>query len=617
MVIVGVLAVVVAGRSLANRIGVPAPLLLTVVGAAASPFVHVELNEELVLVGILPPLLYAAALQTSLLDFRSNVRPIGLLSVGLVIFTAVGVGFLLHWIIPGLPLAAGFAIGAVVAPPDAVAASAIGKRVGLPRGLTTILEGESLVNDATALVLLRTSVAAMAGAVSAFQVVGGFIVSAGGGLLVGLAVAWAAKRIRRRVTDPVTDTAISLLTPFIAFAAAEEFHIGSAGASGVLAVVVVGLLMGHVAPVVQTAESRVFTRTIWRTIQSVLEDAVFLLIGLQLWTIVSLVAASSLSTGRIVLGCVATYLAVVLLRPIWVFPVQRVLRKIPGVRTPQAPWQTGVVVSWAGMRGVVTLAAALTLPAETPHREVLLIFALVVTAGTLLLQGATLPWVVRRLGLAAADPAEDVLYEAELLQRSTRAGMDRLERMEHQEGDEPIVQALLERAQARANSAWEHLGDPTAKTPSQRHAELLLEQLRAQREEVLRIRDAGETPHDVVQRVLATMDVEEALVAANLNRGLHEHPEMLTASRPTLCEHLKAARHSPAPHTRRGCEQCLVEGTAWVHLRLCMTCGFVGCCDSSPGRHATLHFQDSGHPVIRSFEIGEGWRWCFIDQQLG
>lgn len=618
ILIVALVVVVVAGGVLARRLGVPAPLLLTVVGAVASPFVHVELGPEVVLIGILPPLLYAAALQTSLLDFRSNARPIGLLSVGLVIFTTLGVGLVVCWLIPDLPLAAGFAIGAVVAPPDAVAATAIGKRVGLPRRLTTILEGESLVNDATSLVLLRTAVIALGAAVTIGEVALGFLVSAGGGIIVGLVVAVIAKRVRRRVTRPVTDVTISLALPYVAFICAEELRVGEFHASGVLAVVVTGLIMGHVAPVVQTAQSRVFERTIWVTVQAVLEDMVFLLIGLQLWRILTDVRNSTLPPGQIALYCVVVLVAVILLRPIWVFPATFLSRLVPRVakQDPAPQWQASTVLSWAGMRGVVTLAAAFTLPAETPHREVLVLFALVVTAGTLLIQGSTLPWLARTLDQTGANPAEDVLAEAALLQRALRAGMAELEECAEVTEEADVVDALRQRSLNRANQAWELLGQRQQVTPSERFGELLLRQLGAERAEVMRARDSGDVPHEVVQSVLRQLDVEESVVTASLDRRLKASAGALDADTSGECEHLRTAHHSPAPATN-GCRGCLELGQEWVHLRLCMQCGEVGCCDSSPGAHASAHFHETGHPVMRSFEIGEGWRWCFVDDQLG
>ena len=281
---------------LARRFGLSAPLVLTVVGVIASylPFVpEVELEPELILVGLLPPLLYAAAIRTSLVDFRRNARPIALLSVGLVVFTTGAIGLLVWWLLP-VPLAAGIALGAVVAPPDAVAATSIARRVGMPRRVVTILEGESLVNDATALVLLRTAVVAIGGSVSAWEVGGAFLLSAVGGAAVGFAVAFVLAKLRRRLTDPVQDTTMSLLTPFVAYLAAEQIE-----GSGVLAVVVAGLLLGHKAPVIQTAASRISERTNWRTVQFLLENTVFLLIGMQASVIIGEVARSDVGVGGV------------------------------------------------------------------------------------------------------------------------------------------------------------------------------------------------------------------------------------------------------------------------------------------------------------------------------
>jgi len=229
--------------ALAGRLGWSAPLMLIAVGVVASylPFVpEVHLHHEVVLLGLLPPLLYATAIQTSLVDFNANRRPILLLSVGLVVFTAAGVGAVVHVLLPGISWPAAFAIGAVVAPPDAVAATAIARKIGLPRRLVTILEGESLLNDATALVALRTAIAATSGSVAFFDVGLDFATAAGGGVLLGLATFIVVAWVRKHVTDTLLDTAISLVTPFAAYILAEEVH-----ASGVLAVVVAGLLLGH------------------------------------------------------------------------------------------------------------------------------------------------------------------------------------------------------------------------------------------------------------------------------------------------------------------------------------------------------------------------------------
>jgi monovalent cation/hydrogen antiporter len=256
--VVFIAATVVGFASLARRIGFPPPVLLLAAGFVASylPYVdNVELTPELVLVGLLPPLLYAAALRTPLIDFRRNRRPIALLSVGLVVFTTAGVAVVAWWLLP-IGWAPAFALGAVVAPPDAVAASAIARRIGVPRRVVTVLEGESLVNDATALVALRTAIAAMAGTVTAWEVGRDFVFAAAGGAAIGIGVALVVGVVRRHIQDDLTDVAVSLLTPWLAYLPAEE-----ADVSGVLAVVVAGLLLGHKAPIIQSATSRILERT--------------------------------------------------------------------------------------------------------------------------------------------------------------------------------------------------------------------------------------------------------------------------------------------------------------------------------------------------------------------
>ena len=332
-------AVVCAGSALGRKLNISVPLLLVLAGVAGSflPFVpHIELNPELVLVGLLPPLLYAAALRTSLFDFGSNRRAIGLLSVGYVIFGTITVGFVVWWLFPEIPLAAAIALGAVVAPPDAVAATAIARKVGMPRRIVTILEGESLVNDATALVCLRAAIAAIAGSVSAAGIAGDFLLAAGGGLVVGLAAAYVLTALRKRIRNVAINTSTSLMAPFVAYLPAEAIH-----ASGVLAVVVTGLVMGTKAPSMPNGAARLSQRSNWNTVQFLLENSVFLLIGLQVRTIIEGVQDDSLGAGRIWAGCAVILLAVLVLRPVWVFPATYLPRLIPAVRRndPAPPWQ--------------------------------------------------------------------------------------------------------------------------------------------------------------------------------------------------------------------------------------------------------------------------------------
>ena len=615
-------AVVILVAGLCRRLDLPAPIVLVALGAAGSflPFVpQVHLSSEVVLVGLLPPLLYSAALQTSLVDFNANRRAILLLSIGLVAFTTLGVGVVAYYVIPAISWPAAFALGAVVAPPDAVAATAIARRIGIPRRIVTILEGESLLNDATALVALRTAIA-VGGTVTVLGVGLDFLLAAAGGVLVGALLYLVVGGVRRRVTDPVIDTSMSLVTPFVAYVAAEEIH-----GSGVLAVVIAGLLLGHKSPILQTATSRIAERLNWRTIQFLLENTVFLLIGLQARWILADVAASGVPVSDVVELCLATFAAVVVLRLVWVFPARFALVR-PGAdrETGEHPsWRNTTVLGWAGMRGVVTLAAAFAIPEAFAYRETLIVTALFVTAGTLFVQGSTLPWLVRRLRLTAPDPREDALARAALFEKASAAGVERLE--QHIGEDDPFntVEALRQRAAQRNTAAWERLGGthPDEETPSEAYARLRLEMLDAEREKVLHVRNTGAIPHEVVEDVLATLDVEESMLDVH-NERLAELDNAETVSGVigtiSVCEHLEAAPRDVDSDVEGVCEDCVRDGfTAWVHLRKCLTCGHTACCDSSPRRHATGHYEETGHPVMRSAEVGEDWRWCFVDNRLG
>jgi CPA1 family monovalent cation:H+ antiporter len=603
---------VLAGVAVAGRIGIPAPLLLIAAGVAASflPFVpQVHLEPDVVLLGLLPPLLYSTAISSSLVDFKANRRSILWLAVGLVVFTAAGVGLLLHELVPGLTWPIAFALGAVVAPPDAVATTAVGRTIGLPRRVITILEGESLFNDATALVALRTALAAAGTGIATWRIGVDFVVAAGGGVLIGLAAYLLVGYLRRHITDPVFDVGLSFVVPFAAYLPAEEIH-----ASGVVAVVVAGLLLGHRAPILQTSQSRIAERINWRTIAFILENTVFALIGLQAQWLFQDLDHSALTTARIAVVSLATLAAVIVLRMVWVLCVRYALIRPHATRSGDEPppLYSTVLIGWAGMRGVVTLAAAFIIPEDAPHREVLLVIAFTVVAGTLLVQGLSLPVVARALRVPTPDPADDALARATLLQQASKAALEEVEGTEY---DDPtgVLDLIKQRLDQRNFAAWERLataGD--RESPAALYYRIRSTMLDAERRRVLEIRRSGTVPSDVVADVLAMLDLEESM----LDRAQEDRDEDQAYVRrrtaveggcPDLDEH-PAVAEPPA----EACEECLREGTHWVALRRCLTCGFVGCCDSSPRQHMTGHFHESTHPVMQSAEPAEDWRWCFV-----
>ncbi|GAB2971301.1 cation:proton antiporter domain-containing protein [Nocardioides montaniterrae] len=614
LLLVALAATVLAVTAVSERYDAPAPLVLIVVGIAGSylpgvPTLHLE--PDVVLLGLLPPLLYAAALNTSLVDFNANRRSILLLSVGLVAASTVTVAAVVRLVLPDIHWPLAFAIGAVVAPPDAVAATAIGRRIGLPRRVVTILEGESLFNDATALTGLRAAIVAISGSVSAVHIGLDFVLAAGGGAVIGVATFVVTAFIRKHLTDPLLDTALSFVVPFAAYIAAERIE-----ASGVVAVVVAGLLLGHKAPILQTAQSRVAERVNWRTIAFVLEHTVFLLIGLQAKGLVDEVRRSSTPLAQILAVCAAVLVTVVVVRMAWVFAARYLLIR-PGQdpTTGHTPsWRYTFLLGWAGMRGVVTLAAAFVVPADTPHREILLLAAFTVVAGTLLGQGLTLPLVARRLHVPGPDPMDDALARATLLQQAGKAGFCKLDELvAEEEGEDAhgVRDVIVQRIEQRNFAAWERLGTTAGvESPSDRYSRWRTAMIEAERARVLEVRSTGSVPSEVVAEVLAMLDLEESM----LDAADAERAEIRAAGvrvQRDGCDHI-ASTPLQDPPAELVCGPCLEAGSPWVALRMCLTCGAVGCCDSSPLRHATAHFHETTHPVMRSIEPGEDWRWCYV-----
>jgi CPA1 family monovalent cation:H+ antiporter len=511
--IVGLTAVVVAVSAAARKLGVLTPIALVLVGLALSlvPGVPMPaLGSEFVLIVLLPPLLYVAALETSVPAFRYNLRPILLLAVGLVIFTALVVGAIVHALLPSVPLAACFALGAVVAPPDAVAATAVARRIGLPRRIVTILEGESLLNDATALVLFRVAYAAAIGTVvGPAAIAGEVLLAAGGGVVVGAIGAVTIGYLHKKTTDPLLDNAISLLAPFVVAVAAEGVH-----ASAVVAVVVTGLYLGHRLPTLMSAASRLQMGAFWRMVKFLLEGLAFLLVGLQLRSVLQ-----SLQTpAATVIGLTAAVLATVIVtRFVWVYPSTYVPRWIPSVRRrdPPPPLSVPTVVGWAGMRGVVTLATALALPptlaGHTAYpRDLFVWLAFAVILTTLLLQGMTLPAFARLMRLPQDDPAKDALVEAGTQQAASRAARAVLDANADGAPAE-VVERLHRLTELRSNTAWERLGGDR-ETPSDAYVRLRRLMLDAEREVFRKARDEGRIPEEVLVRAQRDMDLEESML---------------------------------------------------------------------------------------------------------
>ncbi|GAA2539195.1 Na+/H+ antiporter [Winogradskya consettensis] len=506
-------AISVLGAAFARRLGFIAPLVLLVGGLALSyvpgiPEVHLE--PELVLIGILPPLLYVAALQTNLVAFRRALRPILLLAVGLVLLSSFVIGLVMHALLPDVPFAACVALGAIVAPPDAVSATAIARRIGLPRRMVTILEGESLLNDATALVTVRIAVSALSGvAVGFWEITGQVALKAGVGVLLGLVLAVGAAWLHKRITDPLLDDAVSLLTPFVVVIIAEELQ-----SSSVVAVVVAGLYLGHRIPYLLSATSRLQMDAVWKLVNFLLEGVVFLLVGLQLRELIENIETDMATTVRVTL---IVFVVLVAVRFVWMYPATYLARLIPHIRANEErpPIAVPTVLAWAGMRGVVTLAAALTLPPSADvvggdyPRDLFVFVAFAIIVLTLLLQGMTLPALSRRLGVSEDTSTEDALAEANVQHAASRAARERLEA--HADGAPgSVVDRLRALTDSRSNGAWERLGNQQMETPSAAYGRLRREMITAERHVFKIARNEGRISEEVLNRAQRELDLEES-----------------------------------------------------------------------------------------------------------
>jgi CPA1 family monovalent cation:H+ antiporter len=525
--LLAVLVVSVLLAAVARHYNVSAPLVLVVAGLLAGlipGFKEIELSPALVLYVLLPPLLWSAGLESSYVALRRNIRPIGLLAVGLPLATTFAVGYVAYKIVPELTIAAALTLGAIVAPPDAVSATAVGRRLGLPRRMMTLLGGESLLNDATALTAYKVSLAAAIGAAATWSSgLATLALAAAGGVVVGVALGFLTAFIRWRLDDPLVESAVGLVAPFIIYLAAEEIH-----GSGVLAVVVAALILGQKSTRAGYA-TRLQDNAVWKALTLILESFAFLMIGLQLPMVVG--ELKGITAAVIAISSVAVLATVILVRIFWIFVgtyLPRLLSKRVRDREPAPSPAEVFVVAWAGMRGVVSLAAAFGVPMTTlsgapfPGRPQLVFLTFVVVIGTLLLHGLTLPWLIRRLGVQGDDARTDAISAAAAQDKAARAAADRLDEVLAEEKvtdvHERAADVLRGWNTRRRNSAWERLGrdeEEIGESPVSAFRRLRLEMLAAERATFIAERDSGQIDDQVLREVLRGLDLEEA----TLNRG--------------------------------------------------------------------------------------------------
>ncbi|MFD0266837.1 Na+/H+ antiporter [Streptomyces sp. NPDC127106] len=515
MPLVALIAVSAAVAGIARRTPVPAPLLLVAAGLGASYVPGVPayvLDPHIVLPLLLPPLLYTAAVDSSYLDLRANARPIALLSVGYVLFATLAVGYAVYLAVPGLSLPVALVLGAVVAPPDAVAATAIARRLGLPNRITTILQGESLVNDATAITAYKVALAAAVGTSAGWA--GGiaeFLLASVGGVGMGLVLMVPIHQLRTRLREPLLQNTLSLLIPFVAYAAAERVH-----ASGVLAVVVVALYLGHHNWQVDFA-TRLQEEAVWKMVAFVLESVVFALIGLQLPVVLrGLVEYEGVEAAWY---AALVLLVVVVARFVWVFPATFVPRWLSArirEREPETTWKAPVVVGWAGMRGVVSLAIAFSVPMDVPHRDLILFLTFTTVIGTLVGQGLTLPPLIRLLRLPARDATAETLAEAQAQSEASRAAEERLDELlatPENALPPPLAERLRTVLERRRNAVWERLGEVnplTGESADDVYRRLSREMIEAEREVFVSLRDLRRIDDEMLRTLLRRLDLEEA-----------------------------------------------------------------------------------------------------------
>lgn len=509
-------AITALADALTRRLPLPGSVLLVLIGALLAfvpAFPAVEIDPELVLLLFLPPVLYGAGVGMSWRGFRTNLRPILLLAIGCVLFTAVAVAAVAHWLL-GLPWAVGMILGAVVSPPDAVAPMAIARRLGLPERVQTVLEGEGLVNDATALILFAFAVAAVrTGDVSAGAALGSFAAIVTGEIAWGMAAGWGSLWLRRAVRDPQTEIVLSLLGPFAAFWLPHAL-----GGSGVIATVAMGLFVSFNGPKFISPATRLQGYFVWGLVIQIIEGMLFLLTGLQVRAIID--AAGDGGWGPLLFAAAVISLTVIVVRFIWVFPAAYLPRLLPGVgsRDPLPPWRQIFFIGFTGIRGVVSLAAALSIPltanaAPFPGRGLILFVSFAVIIVTLVGQGSLLGWLIRQLGLDDVGRAEAARAKAEEVRariagvKATLAHLDALAAA----GAKPGAVAVLRRRHEDRLAEFMGIADASVPgNPAVDDAELQEQLIAAERRQILAIHAAGGLTDEARRRIEREFDLEEA-----------------------------------------------------------------------------------------------------------
>jgi CPA1 family monovalent cation:H+ antiporter len=498
---------------LARKLHIPYPILFVIGGLLIGwlpGLPKIQLNSDLVFLFFMPPLLYPAAALTSWRDFRANLRPISFLAVGLVLFTIVIVAWLAHHFMK-LPLAAGFVLGAVISPPDAIAATAIAARLNLPRRIVTILEGESLVNDATALIAYRFAVAAVfTGAFSLANAGVQFFLVSAGGILIGLLVGWLAVQFHKRVDDAPIEITVSLLTPFVAYLPAERL-----GVSGVLAVVTAGLYLGRRTPEILSYRTRLYGGPVWGMVEFLLNGFVFILIGLELPDILHTLAADKDYTIRQLTGyALVISVAVIAIRILWVFPatyLPRLILKKLCARDPYPDWRHVIIIAWTGMRGVVSLAAALALADTFPGRDLILFLTFVVIVTTLVVQGFSLPPLIRWLGIK--DDGSELQEERDARLQANRAALARLNQIQEKN---PEKAEVLQRLRIEYEDHIQQIegeqmpgASEALRLFSSEYERLSHEALQVERTTLLQLRDTNAINDETLRRIQRDIDLAE------------------------------------------------------------------------------------------------------------